>query len=152
MTETVVISPVVKSLHVACTPEHAFEVFTRGIGSWWPLETHALHPGEVGEVVWEEHEGGEVYEVSTGGERAHWATVLAWAPPTGLTIAWKVDPDAPAATEVEVRFAAEAGGTRVELEHRHWERLGATAATTRAGYGGDGGWEMVLDRFADRLA
>ena len=68
-------------------------MFTRGIGSWWPLETLALHPGEVREVVWEEREGGEVYEISTGGERSHWATVLAWEPPSAFTIAWKVDPD-----------------------------------------------------------
>ena len=69
MTETMTIAPVLKSVHVACTPERAFETFTRGIGSWWPLETHALHPGEVREVVWEEREGGEVYEISTAGEQ-----------------------------------------------------------------------------------
>jgi uncharacterized protein YndB with AHSA1/START domain len=152
MTETAVIAPIVKSVHVACSPEHAFEVFTREVGSWWPLETHALHPGEVREVVWEEHEGGEVYEISTGGERAHWATVLAWEPPAGLTIAWQVAPEAVAPTEVEVRFVAEAGGTRVDLEHRYWERLGATGAAARENYGGDDGWETVLGRFVGRLA
>ena len=36
-----------KTIHVDASPERAFEVFTRRIGSWWPLETHALHPGEV---------------------------------------------------------------------------------------------------------
>ena len=152
MTETVLIAPIVKSVHVACSPEHAFEVFTREVGSWWPLETHALHPGEVREIVWEEREGGEVYEISTGGERAHWATVLAWEPPTSLTIAWQTNPEAVAPTEVDVRFVAEAGGTRVDLEHRYWERLGATGAAARENYGGDGGWEMVLGRFAGRLA
>ena len=92
MTETATIAPVVKSVHVACSPEHAFRVFTHDIGLWWPLETHAIHAGSVRDVVWEEHEGGEVYEVSTGGERAHWATVLAWAPPSSSTIAWHVNP------------------------------------------------------------
>lgn len=147
MTETATIAPVVKSVHVACSPERAFEVFTRGIGSWWPLETHALHPGEVREMVWEEREGGEVYEISTSGEKAHWATVVAWSPPAGLTIAWKVDPTAAAETEVEVRFTPDGAGTRVDLEHRLWERLGATGAEVRAGYGGDNGWESVLGRF-----
>ena len=70
-----------KSVHVACSPDRAFEAFTREIGSWWPLETHALHPGEVREVVWEEREGGEIYEISTEGEKAHWATVRSWSPP-----------------------------------------------------------------------
>ena len=67
-----------------CDVERAFEAFTREIGSWWPLDQLALHPGKVREVICEEQEGGEVYEISTDGERSHWATVLAWAPPAGL--------------------------------------------------------------------
>ncbi len=146
MTETATISPVTKSVQVACDPTHAFSVFTRGIASWWPLDSHAIHAGDVREVIWEEHEGGEVYEISNAGVKAHWATVLAWDPPSGLTIAWHVNTDAVEATEIEVRFRAEAGGTRVDLEHRHWERLGAAATEARGNY--DKGWEMVLARFA----
>ena len=149
MSETMTVAPVVKSVHVKCGVANAFEVFTRGIGSWWPLDQLALAPGEVKEVVWEEREGGEVYEISNSGERSHWATVLEWEPPAGFTIAWKVDPDAVAATEVEVRFTPEGDGTQVVLEHRHWDRLGAGAAETRGNY--DGGWEMVLGRYVDKL-
>jgi uncharacterized protein YndB with AHSA1/START domain len=145
MTETLTLPPVRKSVHVACSPERAFEAFTREIAAWWPLETHALHPGEVRDVVWEEREGGEVYELATNGERAHWATVLVWDPFEGFAIAWHVDPDAPAPTEIEVRFRPENGGTRVDLEHRHWDRLGPVAAQTRGSY--DGGWEAVLGRY-----
>ena len=76
--------------------------------------------------------------------------MLEWEPPAGFTIAWKVDPDAVAATEVEVRFTPEGDGTQVVLEHRHWDRLGAGAAETRGNY--DGGWEMVLGRYVDRPA
>jgi len=150
MTETATVAPVLKSVHVACSPEHAFEVFTRQIGSWWPTETHAIHPGEVRELVWEEHEGGEVYEISTGGERVSWAHVLAWEPPHGVTFSWHVNREATAPTEVELWFVAEAGGTRVDLEHRHWERLGAEAAGTRESY--NGGWETVLACFVAHAA
>ena len=149
MSETMTVAPVVKSVHVKCGVANAFEVFTREIGTWWPLDQLAVAPGEVKEVVWEERQGGEVYEISTSGERSHWATVLEWDPPTGFTIAWKVDPEAVAATEVEVRFTAEGDGTQVVLEHRHWDRLGAGAAETRGNY--DGGWGMVLDRYVARL-
>ena len=144
MTETMTIAPVQKTVHVACSPERAFEVFTRQIGSWWPLGEYALHPGEVREVVWEQREGGEVYEISTGSEKSHWATVTAWSPPAGFTIAWHVNPDAE--TEVEVRFTPDGDGTRVDLEHRCWERLGAAAAESRESY--NGGWNEVLGRYA----
>jgi hypothetical protein len=36
--------------------------------------------------------------------------------------------------------------TRVELEHRGWERLGAQGRESRAGY--DSGWPGVLESFA----
>jgi uncharacterized protein YndB with AHSA1/START domain len=150
MSEAVAIAPVTKSVHVACDIEHAFRVFTNGIGAWWPLDTHAIHASDVGEVVWEEREGGEVYEISNGGEKAHWATVLAWEPPARAVIAWHVNPEAAAATEIEVRFAPEGGGTRVDLEHRGWERLGDQAQAARDGY--DGGWETVLGRYVTHLA
>ena len=39
------------------------------------------------------------------------------------------------------------GGTRVDLEHRGWERLGALAAEARSGYGEN--WTGVLALFAD---
>lgn len=43
--------------------------------------------------MWEEHEGGEVYELAEGGARARRATVLAWEPPHRLVIAWQVNPE-----------------------------------------------------------
>ena len=68
MTETAddaALAPIVKTRTVECDPERAFTVFTREVGTWWPTETHALHPGEVEQVVWEEHVGGTVYEIAT---------------------------------------------------------------------------------------
>lgn len=150
MSETITVAPLTKSVRVECDVEHAFRVFTRELGTWWPLDTHAIHEGHVREVVWEEREGGEVYELSHTGEKAHWATVLAWEPPDRAVIAWHVNPEAPAATEVEVRFRQEDGGTRVELEHRNWERLGEGASAMRSGY--DGGWDTVLGKYVAHLA
>jgi uncharacterized protein YndB with AHSA1/START domain len=146
MSETVAIEPIVKSVHVSCTPEHAFSVFTRGVGAWWPLETHAIHAGAVREVVWEERAGGEVYEISNDGAKAHWATVLAWEPHTRVVIAWHVNPEAAAPTEMDVSFLAEGDGTRVQIEHRHWERLGDAGIAMRENY--QEGWDHVLGCFA----
>jgi len=36
-----------KSLVVECSPERAFEVFTREVGSWWPLHVHSIGGNEM---------------------------------------------------------------------------------------------------------
>lgn len=143
MSETTVIAPVVKVIEVRCSTEDAFRVFTRELARWWPTEDFSIS-GDVLEVVWEEHEGGGVYEVSADGARAHWATVLAWEPPRRLVVSWHVNPERPA-TEVEVCFEPTADGTRVELVHRGWEALGGEASDSRGSY--DTGWDHVLGRF-----
>ena len=99
-------------------------------------------------MVFETGPNGRVYEIMSTGEEAHWADVGAWDPPHRFVLEWKLT--AIAATEVEVRFTPEGDGTQVVLEHRHWDRLGAGAAETRDGY--DGGWEMVLGRYVEKLA
>ena len=52
------------------------------------------------------------------------------------------------AQEVEVRFTPEGSGTRMELIHSHWERLGDKAKVARRGY--PIGWAYVLSLYADR--
>ena len=117
-------------------PERAFEVFTSEVASWWPTKTHSIHKEKVTDVVLEPREGGEMYEIAEGGEREHWARVTAWEPPRRLVLAWHVNPETAAPTEIEVTFTPDGEGTRVELEHRDWEQAGAGAArcatTTRA--------------------
>ena len=120
------ISPITKSIVVECGVEHAFDVYANRMTEWWPLRSHSIHEHRADRVVMEGREGGELYELSTDGERAHWAWVTAWQPPHRLVLAWKVNPDAPAESEVEVRFTAEGEGrTRVDVEHRNWQLLGA---------------------------
>lgn len=150
MSETTTIAPVQKTVRVPCDPATAFRVFTAEIGSWWPVETHALGD-DVREVVWEERLGGEIVEVSGAGDRALWGRVIAWEPPSRLALEWHVNlPAGREPTEIEVRFAPHGTGTVVELEHRHWERLGPELAGRRDGY--ETGWDAVLGRFVQALA
>jgi uncharacterized protein YndB with AHSA1/START domain len=144
MNGTYVLEAVRKTVTVDCTVEEAFRVFTADARSWWPVDTHSIHGEKVKDVVFEEREGGTVYEVSEDGETATWATVLAWEPPSRLVLAWEVNPASPG-TEVEVRFAEEEGRTRVELEHRGW---GSERDEERSSY--DSGWDFVLGRYVDR--
>ena len=149
MTNMNTVETIQRDVTVRADPARAFQLFTAGIGSWWPTETHSLAAGEeqaVRSVVFEERTGGRVYEVAEDGTEDIWATVLAWEPPNRLVLAWKPSHREEPPTEVEVRFTATDSGTRVDLEHRGWERLGVNAAERAESY--PDGWVLVLGRFA----
>ena len=132
-----------KTVNVAVPLELAFEIFTDDFGTWWPLETHSIGKPSTGAFI-EGSEGGRVYERTDKGAEADWGRVLVWEPPRRLVFTWEITKPA---TEVEVRFSAADAGTRVELEHRGWERLGAEARTRREEY--DPGWTFVLGRYEE---
>src|SRR5262249_43002769 len=86
-------------------------------------------------VTFEPRPGGRIYERTPGGREHDWGEVLAWEPPRRLVYLWHLRFDRADATEVEVTFTPVEGGTRVRIEHRGWERLGAVGPA-RPGGGG----------------
>jgi uncharacterized protein YndB with AHSA1/START domain len=134
-----------RSVKVARNREDAFRVFTEEIGTWWPVETHSIgKEGRPADTAFlEGREGGRFYEI-TGEGTAHWGRVLVWEPPARIVISWELKPERPA-TEIEVRFTEERDGTRVDLEHRGFERLGDQAADVAASY--HSGWAKVLGQY-----
>jgi uncharacterized protein YndB with AHSA1/START domain len=148
MSDALVMEVIRKTVTVDCAVEEAFRVFTADAISWWPVETHSIH-SSVDEIVFEPRVGGAVYEVGTNGERGHWATVLEWEPPRRLVLAWNILEREGDVTEVEVRFLPEGAATRVELEHRGWEKVELDGPAKRANY--DTGWDVVFATYADRI-
>ena len=141
---------------VALPPAEAFALFTEGIGTWWPTDTYRIGESE-GVAVLEPREGGRWYERAPDGVECDWGRVLAWEPPHRVLLAWQLNAtwqyDADFVTEVEVRFTEDgAGGTRVDLEHRHIDRFGDAAEQLAAALGGDGGWPAVLARYVAAAA
>src|SRR5204863_5320320 len=109
--------------------DQAFRAFTASMDSWWPREYH-IGQAEMAEVVLEPHAGGRWYEKGADGSECDWGHVLVWDPPHRLVVTWQIngmwqyDADATRASEIEVRFQAFGPNeTRIELEHRHIERL-----------------------------
>ncbi len=83
--------------------------------------------------------GGRIYERTPGGVEHDWGEVTVWSPPARLAYLWHLRRDRADATEVEIRFTATgSGATRVEIEHRGWERLGSAAAPVEPRGGGVG--------------
>lgn len=147
-------SSVTTSIVVEAPVEHAFEVFTAGIGTWWPAGHHILK-AELAEMVLEPRVGGHIYDIGVDGSECHWSRVLAYEPPDRVVFSWdigtdwQIQPDPAKTSEVEVRFVSEAPDrTRVELEHRHLERHGEGWEAMRDAIGSPDGWASGLQAFA----
>ena len=155
MTHTVTIAPVRKSVIVAASQELAFETFTMRIGRWWP-KGFGVGDSKLKDVQIEPRVGGRVYEIDEDDGQVDWGIVLAWEPYGRLvfswqiTSAWKPSPhaDARVHSEVEVRFVRQdSTSTRVELEHRHFERMGSEAGGSMR-KDVDGGWLGLMEAYA----
>jgi uncharacterized protein YndB with AHSA1/START domain len=146
------------SIVVEAPIERAFSVFTDDFGSFKPPD-HNLLDVEIAETVFESHVGGNIYDRGVDGSECRWARVLAYEPPNRVVFSWdisaqwQIETDHDKTSEVEVRFIAEAPDrTRVELEHRNLDRHGEGWEAERDAVGGDQGWPLYLDRFAERIA
>jgi uncharacterized protein YndB with AHSA1/START domain len=132
-----------KSVTVPLPVEEAFDLFTERIGSWWTMRTHSLGGEQAQTAVLEGKVDGRLYERQADGTEADWGRVIVFEPPHRLVLAW----DLKAGTEVEVRFTRDAESTRVDLEHRGWERLGEEADQWFRSY--EAGWPTVLNGYVE---
>lgn len=140
------IAPVEKAISVPWPMAEAFDRFTRGIAGWWPLQPHSIGGEDAETCVFEGRVDGRIYEISRDGTRHPWGTVTVWQPPRRVAFTWHPGRPVDTRQEVEVRFSPEGTGTRVELTHTGWERLGEDASRSREIY--DSGWDTVLARYA----
>ena len=153
MNQTVAIAPVRKTIHVKASAAHAFEVFTAGLDRWWPKD-HGIGKTPRKAVVMETRLGGHWYELAEDGTQTNVGRIVAWEPPQRFVMTWDINsawkPDTTVSSEVEVRFIADgASTTRVELEHRKFERMGAEPGTKMRN-AVDGGWPKILEFFRVR--
>jgi uncharacterized protein YndB with AHSA1/START domain len=137
--------------------ERAFAVFAEDFDSIKPRE-HNMLQVEIAETVFEAREGGRIYDRGVDGSECQWARVLAYEPPHRVVFSWDISPqwqietDHEKTSEVEVRFISESPErTRVELQHRNLDRHGDGWESERDGVGGEGGWPLYLQRFAELL-
>jgi uncharacterized protein YndB with AHSA1/START domain len=139
-------TPIVKVVFVRATPAQAFRRFTSEMATWWPLSSHSVGEDRAESVVMEERVGGRIVEHIRGGRDAVWGTITAWDPPRRVAFSWHPGDDPARAQDVEVCFTPAGERTRVELQHRGFERLGAEARRARRMY--PIGWTYVLGLYA----
>jgi uncharacterized protein YndB with AHSA1/START domain len=145
-----VIEPLRLAFEVNCGADRAFAVWTDQIARWWPLD-HTVTAEAGLTVVLEGRVGGRIFERTSAGAEFEWGEVTLWEPPKRLGYVWHLRRDRSDATEVEIRFVDQGNSTtRVEIEHRGWEHLGAEAQARRdANYGG---WSTLVPYFVAAAA
>jgi uncharacterized protein YndB with AHSA1/START domain len=119
-----------RSVTVLSEPRRAFDLFTAGMGTWWPVDAYSRAVSEFSDddlqvirLEFQALEGGRILEHLSDGRILPWAEVVDWHPPHNVVMAWRPHSAPEPPTEVEVTFTARPGGTRVEVEHRGWESL-----------------------------
>jgi uncharacterized protein YndB with AHSA1/START domain len=148
------VEPIRHGVTVRSTPGRAFDLFTEGMGTWWPVDAYSRAVSElqdedlrVTQLEFQARMGGSILEHLSDGRILPWAEVVAWQPPHRVVMAWRPHSVPEPPTEVEVTFTEREGGTVVELEHRGWERLSEEFRAGLYGIYADG-WITTLERFA----
>jgi uncharacterized protein YndB with AHSA1/START domain len=134
-----------KSILLRCSPQEAFDLFTRRVSEWWP-PSHRLTKDPDSELFLES--AGRFWERSRDGREMELGRVLAWDPPHRLTLDFYLGSSAEQPTAVEVTFTPEQHGTRVTVDHRPkpeseelWSRRAPVFAKS---------WDAVLAALANR--
>jgi uncharacterized protein YndB with AHSA1/START domain len=140
-------------IEVGCDPHTAYKVFTDDIGVWWKRGTYYWNDSQRGlELRFEPFVGGrliEVYDLGTG-EGLEIGRVQVWEPGHRLVFGWRqAGWTADQNTEVDVVFQPTSAGTRVTIEHRGWDSLGAAGVGMRDGY--TQGWAELLGFYAEKV-
>lgn len=132
--------------------ERAFATFVDKFDQIKPREHNLFAPEPIAETVFEPFVGGHVFDRGEAGTICQWARVLAFDPPHGFVISWDISPtwtiesEPTHTSEVEVRFIPDGENrTRVELEHRNFDRHGDGWEAVRGGVAS--GWPVYLARY-----
>ena len=141
------------SLEIAASIERAFEVFTAGLDSWWP-RTHHIGKADMAMAVLEPRAGGRWYELGVDGSTCEWGVVLAWEPPSHVSMSWHLDgdfqfdADRSQSSRVDVYFEKLGpDSTRITLIHSGLDRHGETWTRLRDSI--TSGWPTILRLYRD---
>lgn len=105
------IEPILLTFDVACPADHAFDVWTRRIAAWWPVD-HSVSGEPDLAVVLEPRVGGRIFERLPSGIEHDWGEVTTWEPPARLGYLWHLRRDRADATDRVVRPPTPSGRAR----------------------------------------
>ena len=141
------------TIEVDADPRLAFEIFTAQIDTWWLRgPKHRFRAPWNGRLLVLPGPSGRLLEQYADGTSFEIGRVLRWAVGEQIVLSWRLpsfrDTEA---TEVDVRFTAIDGGTRVSVQHRGWSKL-RSDHPARHGKTGSEYEYMKAGLWADNLA
>lgn len=149
------IPAVTHTVVIGLRTEAAFSRFVADMGAWWPRD-YTWSKDALEEIAIEPQTGGRCFERGPHGFHCDWGRVLEWEAPKRLVFSWQISstrvpvPDDRQASEVEMLFEREdESTTRVELEHRNFDRHGEGADAYQAAMASEQGWPFILECFVD---
>jgi hypothetical protein len=142
-----VIEPLRLSFEIDCPADHAFDVWTTRLSTWWP-KGHSTSGDPDTRVVLEPRLGGRIFERTSDGTEIDWGEITTWNPPSRLGYQWHIGRDADQATDVELSFVDLGDGrTRLDIVQSGWERLGDEGLAYRDA--NTNGWGSLMPRFLE---
>jgi uncharacterized protein YndB with AHSA1/START domain len=127
-----------KSIWVERSTEASFKLFCEDIAEWWRRGF-----AEGSKLLLDRRVGGRFFERRPDGTEYEIGRVTAYEPPSVVAFTFRA-PSWEQATQVEIRFSPERGGTRINLEHGGWEQ-NPKLAEYRNNY--DSGWQTILGNY-----
>jgi uncharacterized protein YndB with AHSA1/START domain len=132
---------------LACSPGHAFKVFTTMTDLWWPRGHRRTREAA---LVMEAQLGGRLVERAPDGSEWLIGKITRFEPPQHLSFDWF--PGSPAApTAVDIAFAGGPGATEIHILHR---ALSAGAIEAWPGKIAlfERGWDTIMPALAAWIA
>jgi Activator of Hsp90 ATPase homolog 1-like protein len=128
---SLMIDPLRLSFDIRAPADHAFEVWTTRLSSWWP-KGHSASGNPDTVVALEPRPGGRIFERTPDGTEIEWGEITLWQPPHRLGYLWHINRARSDATDVELTFVDLGDGTtRLDIVHAGWERLGSEGEAWR---------------------
>ena len=146
-----------REFSLGVSAEQAFDIFVNKLSSWWPAE-YTWAQDKLEAIAIEPYEGGRCFEVSEDGFRCDWGTVVKIDPPKQVIFKWQISPqrvpvpDPEKASDVELRFSANGAVTRLEFEHRDFDRHGEGYEDYQTVMDSEQGWDYILGCYSSALA
>jgi hypothetical protein len=138
---------IVKSVLLPLPPGVAFELFTQKIGQWWPADRrHTQDPASEIFLL----ASGRFYERARDGREVDLGRVRAWDYPKRILLDFYVATGREQPTEVEIAFAATAGGTLLTVGHRPKPESEALWSERAPRY--ERSWDVVLTALSRAVA